>query len=149
MTERRTEGRTDFSDLVRTRRLELGISLRELERRAVDPETGEQAKYGWISKVENGKSIDAPTAPRIRALAAGLGLPFRVIKEAVDAQFGLISEIRTEDGTARILVARIEEMTPDEVRQLEELASMTSEQRAQLLSMAASFRNPRPGDGGK
>lgn len=144
MTERRTEGRTDFSDLVRTRRQQLGLSLRQLARQSVDPETGEDVKYGWLSKVERRMSIATPTAARIRALAAGLGLPFRTVKEAVDAQFSLVSEVWSGDGTARILVARIEEMTPEELQQLEELASMTSEQRAQLLAMASAFGKPRP-----
>ncbi|MFD1274928.1 hypothetical protein ACFQ51_35165 [Streptomyces kaempferi] len=63
------EQRTDFFDLVRERRAELNISLRELELRAVDPETNQQAKRPWISKVENG-TADVPTVVQLRALAA-------------------------------------------------------------------------------
>uniref|UniRef100_UPI0036705E4D hypothetical protein n=1 Tax=Paenibacillus chitinolyticus TaxID=79263 RepID=UPI0036705E4D len=74
------QGRTDFNDLLRERRAELGISLRELETRSVHPESGTQAKFGWLSKVENG------------------------------------------DLTTRLIVARVEEMSEEDRRQLAEIA---------------------------
>ena len=50
-----TEQRTDFADLLKARRAELGKSLRDMEKICIDPDSGEQAKFGWLSKVENGK----------------------------------------------------------------------------------------------
>lgn len=139
------EQRTDFTDLVRTRRAELDISLRELERRAVDPETGDYVRYGWISKVERGQSTDTPNSMQIRALAAGLNLPVRAIQEAVAAQFlDVVSEVWAKDRTARVLVARIEEMDPGEVEKIAALAEYSPEQLAQLVALAESFDPKRP-----
>ncbi|CAL9314277.1 XRE family transcriptional regulator [Streptomyces sp. SGAir0924] len=127
-----TEQRTDFSDLVRERRAELGISLRELESRALDPETGEQVRFGWISKVEKGRSVDAPAPAVLRALAAGLQLPLRVLQEAAAAQFlDMTSQVWSEDRTTRVLAARIEEMTDEERRQLADIAETFARRRTQ------------------
>ncbi|MGW0545263.1 XRE family transcriptional regulator [Streptomyces griseoincarnatus] len=120
MVQRRQ--RTQLNDLVRSRRAELGISLRQLEERSVDPESGVQAKYGWISKLENGRSTDAPAEEVLCALAVGLQLPARVVQEAAAAQYLGMTEIRTQSEAARILVARVEEMTDDDLAQLAAIA---------------------------
>jgi transcriptional regulator with XRE-family HTH domain len=123
--------RTDFFDLVRERRAELGISLRELEARAIDPESGEQAKRAWVSKVEKG-TAESPSEPMIRALAAGLNLPVRVVAEAASIQFfGMGSFVWSEDRTTRVLAARIEEMTDEERRQLADIAETFARRRTQ------------------
>ncbi|MEI5102589.1 XRE family transcriptional regulator [Streptomyces sp. PmtG] len=123
--------RTDFNDLVRERRAELGISLRELEARSLDPETGEQARFGWIAKVEKGRPTDAPPPALLRALAVGLELPLRVLQEAAAAQFlGMTSYVWSEDRTTRVLAAHIEEMSDAERRQLAEIAETFARRRA-------------------
>ncbi|MEU8886682.1 XRE family transcriptional regulator [Streptomyces sp. NPDC048442] len=114
--------KTQLSDLVRRRRAELGISLRTLAERSIDPLSGEQAKFGWISKLENNKPTDTPSEELLRALAAGLELPLRVVQEAAAAQYLGMGEVRSEDGTARLLIARIQEMSPED---LEQLAAIT------------------------
>ncbi|MFJ3085032.1 XRE family transcriptional regulator [Streptomyces sp. NPDC086838] len=114
--------RTQLNDLVRTRRAELGISLRTLETRAIDPETGTQAKFGWISKLERNQPTDVPSEELIHALAVGLALPVRVVQEAVAAQYLGMKEIRTRSQAARILVARVEEMSEDDLQQLAAIA---------------------------
>ena len=114
-----TEQRSDFTDLVRLRRAELRISVRKLEELSVDPRTGTQAKYGWISKVERGESIDTPSAALLCALAVGLSLPLRVLQEAAAAQYlDMESFIWSQDRTTRVLAAHIEEMTDEERQQL-------------------------------
>ncbi len=126
------EQRTDFSDLVRERRAELGISLRELEARSVDPEAGERAKFGWISKVEKGSSVDTPSPSLLRALAAGLQLPLRILQEAAAAQFlEMDSSLWSDDRTTRVLVARAEELTEEDRRQLLDIAETFARRRAQ------------------
>lgn len=125
------EQRTDFRHLVRGRRAELGISLRELEARSIDPETGEQAKFGWISKIENGKPTDAPSEALLRALAEGLKLPLLALQRAAAAQFfGMVSERWSERRDARVLVARIDELDEDGVAELDELAQIVLRRRA-------------------
>ncbi|MEU0761630.1 XRE family transcriptional regulator [Streptomyces microflavus] len=120
MVQRRQ--RTQLSNLVRNRRAELGISLRQLEERAVDPASGVQAKFGWISKLENGRPTEAPSEEVLLALAVGLQLPARVVQEAAAAQYLGMTEIRTQSEAARLLVARVEEMTDDDLAQLAAIA---------------------------
>jgi hypothetical protein len=109
--------RADLSDLVRNRREELRLSLRELAVACVDPDTGLQPfKFGWISKLEQNKpDLDVPKQPQLRALAVGLRLPVDVIKEAAGAQFMGIEPpgIWSESREARIMVARMDELTPE------------------------------------
>lgn len=120
--------RTDFRDLVRARRAELGISLRELEARAVDPESGTQAKYGWLSKIENGKPVDTPKVELVRAVAAGLSYPVAVVKGAVVRQFldydpsEDSSVVWSDDMTTRLIVARAAAMSDEDRHQLAEIA---------------------------
>lgn len=129
--------RTDFTDLVKARRAELGISLRELEARSIHAESGTQAKFGWLSKVESGKSIDTPRKELVLALAAGLGLPERIVKAAVAAQFLDFdpaedsSVVWSDDLTTRIIVARAEEMSPEDRRELADIAEIYARRKAQ------------------
>ncbi|MDR3081969.1 MAG: XRE family transcriptional regulator [Streptomyces sp.] len=122
------EQRTDFADLVRERRAELGISLRDLEARAIDPESGVQAKFGWLSKVENNKPVDTPKLELVKAVAAGLTLPLSVVKGAVMRQFLDYDPAQdagvswSEDMTTRIIAARATEMSDEDRRQLAEIA---------------------------
>lgn len=128
-----TEQRTDFADLVRHRRAELGISVRSLAEQSVDPETGEQPfKFGWVSKLERGGSTDAPSAAILRALSVGLSLPLRVLQEAAAAQYlDMESFIWSQDRTTRVLAAHIEEMTDEERRQLADIAETFARRRTQ------------------
>ena len=129
--------RTDFSDLVRERRAELGLSLRELEARSVDPtpEKGkepEQARFGWISKVEKNQPVDTPSAGILRALHIGLSLPLRVLQEAAAAQYlDMESFIWSQDRTTRVLAAHIEEMTPEDRQELADIAEIFARRRTQ------------------
>lgn len=127
-----TEQRTDFADLVRHRRAELDISVRKLAEQSVDPETGAQAKFGWISKLERGGSTEAPSAATLRALSVGLSLPLRVLQEAAAAQYlDMGSFVWSEDRTTRVLAAHIEEMTEVERQQLADIAESFARRRAQ------------------
>ncbi|MFF7130051.1 helix-turn-helix domain-containing protein [Streptomyces sp. NPDC008240] len=128
-----TEQRTDFADLVRQRRAELGLSVRALADQSVDPETGEQPfKFGWVSKLERGGSTDAPSASALRALSAGLSLPLRVLQEAAAAQYlDMESFVWSQDRTTRVLAAHIEEMSDEERAQLADIAESFARRRAQ------------------
>ncbi|SEC01817.1 hypothetical protein SAMN04490357_0974 [Streptomyces misionensis] len=127
-----TEQRTDFADLLRQRRAELGISVRKLADQSVDPDTGTQAKFGWISKVERGESTDAPSAAILRALSVGLAIPLRVLQEAAAAQYlDMESFIWSQDRTTRVLAAHIEEMSDEERQQLADIAETFARRRTQ------------------
>jgi transcriptional regulator with XRE-family HTH domain len=114
--------RSELADLLRERRAALGISLRTLADRSIDPETGEAAKFGWIGKVENGKPTDAPTPAQLRGLAVGLELPARALQKAAAAQYLGLAEVWSGDQNAHVLVARIEEMSPEDLAQLAAIA---------------------------
>ncbi|MEU3160055.1 XRE family transcriptional regulator [Streptomyces griseoincarnatus] len=129
--------RSEFRDLLRRRRAELGLSLAELEARSVDAETGTQARKPWLSKVELGKPIDTPKVEVLRALAAGLDLPERIVKAAAAKQFlgfdpsADSSAVWSADLTTRIIVARAEEMSEEDRAQLAEIAETFARRRAQ------------------
>ncbi|MEU9558041.1 helix-turn-helix domain-containing protein [Streptomyces fumanus] len=136
-----TEQRTDFTDLLRARRAELGYSLRDMEKRCIDPEgSGEQAKFGWLSKVERGESVDPPKEERLRALAHGYELPLRILQAAATRQFfgfdpaADSGAVWSEDLTTRIIVARAEEMSEEDRRQLADIAETFARRRTQRNS---------------
>lgn len=131
MADQETERQgSELNDLVKRRRAELGISLRTLAERSIDPATGEQAKFGWISKLERGQRTDAPSEGVVAALAIGLELPTRAVQQAAAAQYLGLRDVWSGDHTARVLVARIEEMSQAD--------------RAQLAAIAETFaRGPR------
>jgi hypothetical protein len=127
-----TEQRTDFADLVRQRRAELGLSVRKLEELSADPETGIHAKFGWIGKLERGEPTEAPSPAVLRALAVGLAMPLRVLQEAAAAQYlDMESFIWSQDRTTRVLAAHIEEMSEEERAQLADIAETFARRRTQ------------------
>lgn len=132
-----SDQRTDFTDLLKARRAELGRSLREMEARAIDPKSGTQAKFGWLAKVEGGKSVDPPRQDLLEAIAIGYELPARVVRAAAARQFfgydpaADSSVVWSEDLTTRIIVARAEEMSDEDRRQLAEIAETFARRRTQ------------------
>ncbi|MDT0270295.1 helix-turn-helix transcriptional regulator [Streptomyces sp. DSM 44915] len=123
--DRPTGARAHLSDLVRDRRAALGISLAALEKRAVDPESGDGLKRSWLHRLETGEPVIPPQLPQLRALAAGLGAPLEQLQDAAAAQFFGIDAVYPASGDARALVERAERLTPD--------------QRAQLLRLIDTF----------
>lgn len=132
-----TEQRTDFTDLLKARRAELGKSLREMDKLCIDPESGEQAKFGWLSKVERGESVDPPKENRLKAIAAGYGLPLRELQRSASIQFfgydpaADTSVVWSGDLTTRLIVARAEEMTEEERQQFAAIAETFARRRTQ------------------
>jgi len=136
--------RADFTDLLKARRAELGYSLREMEARCIDPDSGEQAKFGWLSKVERGAPVDPPRESRLKALRNGYELPLKVLQIAASRQFFGYDPVEdssvvwSEDLTTRILVARAGEMTEEDRQQLAEIAETFARRKAQRNDAAGS-----------
>lgn len=130
------EARTDLGDLVRNRRAELGLSLRSCAALCIDPETSTQPfQYGWIDKLEKHRSdIATPELSWLRALAAGLSLPLRVVQEAAAAQFWRMTPssepVWSASGEGRILVARMEQLSASDRQILADLAESLSRRNA-------------------
>jgi transcriptional regulator with XRE-family HTH domain len=121
--------RTQLKDLVRDRRAELHLSLRKLEARCIDPETGNQEiKYGWLHRLENDEPTTPPQLPQLRALAAALNIPIGVVQEAAGAQYMGIEPaagaIYSGSREARITAARMDELTDGDRRELAEMVEI-------------------------
>ncbi|MFE1770288.1 XRE family transcriptional regulator [Streptomyces sp. NPDC059008] len=123
--------RTDLSDLVRDRRAELKLGLRSLADRCTDPESSEQLKFGWLFRLEKREAVIPPQLPGLRALAAGLELPLRIVQQAAGAQFmGIVSEVESEGGEARALVAHLDDMSEAERRQVKAMVEAFARSRS-------------------
>ena len=137
MTAEETMERTDLSDLVRTRMEENGQGVRTLADACIDPdhpEDGPLWKRGTIENLLKGRVVRSPTEPQLRALAAGLNLPLLAVQRAAGAQFLGMTEHWNEDHDTRILIARIEELDKEGVKELDELAQIVFRRRARQSS---------------
>lgn len=132
--EETTGARTALSDLVRTRRGELGLSLRGLADRCIDPDTGARdlIKYSWLDRLEKGLNVIPPQVPELRALAAGLQMPLRRLQDAAGAQFLGISPVELTNGIRALLY---------QAEQLSELDLL------RLRAIAETFRDTSGGSG--
>lgn len=78
---------SDFLELVRSRRLELGLSYQSLAAACIDPASSTKASSGWLYRLETGSPVIPPSMELLGALAAGLQLPRVRLQEAAAAQF--------------------------------------------------------------
>lgn len=76
----------DLSALVRAA-LDTDASLRDLEKRAIDPLTGQRARKDLIRKLAANEVDRMPYDYHLRAVAAALNLPYKRIREAAVAQW--------------------------------------------------------------
>ncbi|MEU1478863.1 hypothetical protein [Streptomyces sp. NPDC005760] len=118
-----------LSDLVRERKDELGLTLRLLEERCVDPdpdphstpEAGPLWGRSTLSLLVNGERIKPPSPAKIRALAAGLELPVDDVREAAGKQFFGVDTLRTGDRRVRAFVRDFEELSPEDQQKVWDL----------------------------
>lgn len=121
--------RTDLSDLVRTRRAELGLSLRVLAARCINPEdleAGPVVDHNWIDRLEKGTLREIPDYGRLAGLAAGLGKPLSLIQEAAGSQFWGVDTVWGDDQDVRALV--------------HDFRGMSAEDQARVRALIASWR---------
>jgi transcriptional regulator with XRE-family HTH domain len=119
-----SQRRTDLSDLVRNRRAELGLSLRRLADRCIDPEdqqAGPLWKFQVINRLEKGLPIIPPQLPELRALAAGLDVPLGLVKEAAGSQFFGIDTVWSDDHSTRAMVHDYQAMGPEDQQKVRDL----------------------------
>lgn len=122
--------RTDLSDLVRNRRIELGLSGRALHKRCIRPgDTAPAFGHEWLRKLEAGDpSVKTPRAPYLEALAEGLQVPIGVVQRAAVAQFMGIDPqpdaVWSKDHSIAVTVARMEQLSEEDRRELAELAEV-------------------------
>jgi len=105
--------------------LDSGVSYRQLERRAVDPETGETASRAIFLDTISGKLDRMPREVHLRAVAAALGIPYKRVREAAIEQW-LPAEGRPRDAAREELRATIQRLQ-DQARQLQQEAAALTE----------------------
>ncbi|MFI9235831.1 XRE family transcriptional regulator [Streptomyces sp. NPDC053079] len=115
-----TRARTDLSDLVRERRSELRLSLRNIEEHPGNRDNDGKpiVKRGWLERFEKGEAASAPPVSTLKALATALDLPLGRVKDAAGAQFLDLDTVWSESGEARAIVERLERYTPEQREQL-------------------------------
>ncbi|MFF8290471.1 hypothetical protein ACF068_14750 [Streptomyces sp. NPDC016309] len=116
--------RTDLADLVRARVDELGVSVRALAARCIDPEPelqpAEERNHGplWtrgtLQNLINGERVKAPGAAELRALAAGLRLNVRLLQDAAAAQYFDRDAVYTPDERVRTMIYHFEELSEED-----------------------------------
>lgn len=133
------EQQKQLSDLVRTRRTQLGgvrpLSYRDLAERSIDPETGEKPfSHAWLNKLEHGRDMLTPKVPELRALAAGLQVPFPVVQAAAAQQFLGVEgpDVWSDDHSVRAVVANMDRMSDAD--------------RAAIAAMVEAYASSRRGD---
>lgn len=111
--------RTQLADLVRERKTQLGLSYERLASRCVDPVTGERTvTSSWLHRLATGLTVQPPSLPDLRGMAAGLDVPLGRVQDAAGAQFFGIDVVWSASGDARALVERADRMTPEQREQL-------------------------------
>lgn len=114
--------RTDLSDLVRTRRAELRLSLRALEQRTAGPGGEPVLKYGWLNRLEKAApGLTIPNGVELDALARALSVPLARVQDAAGAQFWGVQTVWAPSGEARALAVAADELTDEQRAQIHRL----------------------------
>lgn len=115
---------TELSELVRTRRDTLRLSLRALAGLTIDPEApddGPQVGHNMIDRLEKNTLKVRPTPEQLRGLANALRLPVDQLKDAASAQYFGHTTLRPHD-RLRALVQHAERLDDDDLQRLIEIA---------------------------
>lgn len=118
--------RTDLSDLVRTRRAELGLSLRVLAGRCINPDSpgaGPVVDHNWVDRLEKGLLREIPDYARLAGLSVGLQVPLGLVQEAAGSQFWRVDTVWSEDEEVRALVHDYRDMSPEDQQRVRALMS--------------------------
>ncbi|MFJ3794993.1 hypothetical protein ACIPSJ_01755 [Streptomyces sp. NPDC090088] len=128
-------GRTDLSELLGTRKEELGLSYRELEAACIDPahpEAGVQYKRGTLENlIKAVPGTKAPTYSQLHALQAAFRLPLPLLQDAAAAQFFGLDAVR--DGE-----------DPETLAFIHDFQGLSSEDQAWVRAMVQTRRNVDP-----
>ncbi|QQM44970.1 helix-turn-helix domain-containing protein [Streptomyces liliifuscus] len=98
--------RTDLSDVLRARRLELGLSLEEVAARAVGSGGERLVEADWLGRLESASLAEGehPEYPQLDALAEALSLHPAQLQELAGIQFMDVHTIWSDDGQTSALV---------------------------------------------
>lgn len=98
--------------------LDKGDSYQRLADRAIDAKTGETVSKPYLQRVVKNPPANPPTVPMIGAIAAALGKPTRIVKDAVARQWLQYeaTELSGYDAEVRIIVGHLAGKSPEELR---------------------------------
>jgi transcriptional regulator with XRE-family HTH domain len=108
------ERRSQFADLIRERRKQLGVGLDAFAQRAVDPKSGTRVTRGWIYRLETGEKVNSPGFEELRALAAAAELPVETLQDAAGAQFHGRDPLIAGSPVSVAYVRKLERMPPEQ-----------------------------------
>lgn len=77
---------------------ETGLSLRDFAEKCRDPQSDRALVYSWIDSLVHGRMTRAPEMWRLRALAAGMGVPAQWLAELSAAQWLGVDVAEVEAG---------------------------------------------------
>lgn len=115
---RRPERRTQFADLIRSRRTELNIGLKAFAERAIDPVTGTQVTRGWVYRLEQGEPVTPPVYEELCALAAACELPVETLQDAAGSQFHGVDPLVSGSTEAKAYVHKLDQLPADQRERL-------------------------------
>lgn len=105
--------------------LDNGVTYRQLETRAVDPETGQTASRAVFFDTVSGKLDRMPREHHLRAVAAALGVPYeRVRHAAIEQWIPAEGRARTSRDDRAEMVADVERLLEQARRLQEEAAAL-------------------------
>jgi transcriptional regulator with XRE-family HTH domain len=101
---------SELLDLVRTRRLELGLSYAGLAAVSVDPASGAKPSAAWLHRLETSEPVIPPSRGLLSALSVGLQLPLARLQEAAAAQFFGLQTSWERSGDASAVLADLAQL---------------------------------------
>lgn len=116
MTDHAQPRPPELSKLLRERRAELRLTLRDVAERTLDDTGVPIVKRTWLSELEAAEPGPPPGEERLRALARALELPYVEVCDAAAVQFWGIRRVWHKG--ARALVTQAERMTPEQLEYL-------------------------------
>lgn len=123
-----------LSDMVKEA-LDRGQTLDQLAKRAIDPETGKRASRGLIYDLQHDRVNRSPTIEHLRALAAAIGKPPEVVRQAAIARW-----LPPEAGAAD------DESLLREMQRLADAGERIRQQAALLIEKAQQGAGERSGE---
>lgn len=120
---------SELLDLVRARRLEVGLSYQGLAAACVDPLSGAKASSGWLHRLETSAPVIPPSVDVLGALAVGLQLPKAQLREAAAAQFFDVHVAWEMSGEAADLLAQLAVLPEGQRRAVADLIRVMAEGR--------------------
>jgi transcriptional regulator with XRE-family HTH domain len=115
---RRPEQRTDFADLIRSRRAELNVGLKAFAEKAVDPVTKTRVTRGWVYRLEQGEPVTPPVYEELCALAEACDLPVETLQDAAGSQFHGVDPLVSGSSEAKAYVHKLDQLPADQRERL-------------------------------